>query len=354
MALRTSPTNIGLQLLATVSACDLGFVTLDDMTSRLELAFRSLERMRRFRGHFYNWYDLRDLQRARAGLRLHGGQRQPGRAPDRAPAGVSRAGGRAGIRRTDLARARNRSGTRRGAAAGAPGGGGRRAPPGGPRDARDVAARARLERGAHAPGPAASRRRGGAHRRGAPGRIGGTGGRVDLLEPAAGGGAERLVGRARRAAVRHPARARRHLGRRGRTRGPSPRDRGAGLRLRHGSGFPLPVRRRAEAVLHRLPAGHARAGRVVLRSARVRGPARELRRHRQERRPGRALVPARPDADLRRGGAGAGVVERQHVRVPDAGARDALLPVHHPGPDLRRGARRGRWPTAPSAECRGA
>ncbi|MGH7464525.1 MAG: glucoamylase family protein, partial [Longimicrobiales bacterium] len=31
------------------------------MAQRLELAFRSLERMRRYRGHFYNWYDLNDL-----------------------------------------------------------------------------------------------------------------------------------------------------------------------------------------------------------------------------------------------------------------------------------------------------
>jgi cyclic beta-1,2-glucan synthetase len=61
VALRTSPTNIGLQLLATVSAYDLGFITVEDLTRRLELAFRSLERMRRFRGHFFNWYDLRDL-----------------------------------------------------------------------------------------------------------------------------------------------------------------------------------------------------------------------------------------------------------------------------------------------------
>ena len=61
VAMRTSPTNIGLQLLATVSARDLGFITLGEMTRRLELALRSLERMRRFRGHFFNWYDLRDL-----------------------------------------------------------------------------------------------------------------------------------------------------------------------------------------------------------------------------------------------------------------------------------------------------
>ncbi len=61
VAMRTSPTNIGLQLLATVSARDLGFLTVADMTRRLELSLRSLERMRRFHGHFFNWYDLRDL-----------------------------------------------------------------------------------------------------------------------------------------------------------------------------------------------------------------------------------------------------------------------------------------------------
>ncbi len=61
VAMRTSPTNVGLQLLATASAYDLGFITVEDMTHRLELAFRSIERLRRFRGHLYNWYDLHDL-----------------------------------------------------------------------------------------------------------------------------------------------------------------------------------------------------------------------------------------------------------------------------------------------------
>jgi cyclic beta-1,2-glucan synthetase len=62
VAMRTSPTNIGLQLLATVSACDLGFITVEDMAGRLEAVFRSLERMERFRGHFYNWYELETLE----------------------------------------------------------------------------------------------------------------------------------------------------------------------------------------------------------------------------------------------------------------------------------------------------
>ncbi len=62
IALRTSPTNIGLQLLSTVSAVDLGFITRSDMIDRVEKVFRSLERMRRFHGHFFNWYDLNELR----------------------------------------------------------------------------------------------------------------------------------------------------------------------------------------------------------------------------------------------------------------------------------------------------
>ncbi len=61
VALRTSPTNIGLQLLATVSAYDLGIIPVEDMTERLERAFGTLAQLARFRGHFYNWYDLRSL-----------------------------------------------------------------------------------------------------------------------------------------------------------------------------------------------------------------------------------------------------------------------------------------------------
>jgi len=61
VAPRTSPTNIGLQLMSIVSAKDLGFIALESMIERIEKVFRTLERMRRYRGHFYNWYDLRDL-----------------------------------------------------------------------------------------------------------------------------------------------------------------------------------------------------------------------------------------------------------------------------------------------------
>lgn len=62
VAMRTSPTNIGLQLLSTVSAHDLGFIPLPEMTERLERAFASMARLQRHRGHFLNWYALPDLR----------------------------------------------------------------------------------------------------------------------------------------------------------------------------------------------------------------------------------------------------------------------------------------------------
>jgi cyclic beta-1,2-glucan synthetase len=62
VAMRTSPTNVGLQLLATVSAHQLGFISAESMTRRLELAFTAIEGLQRFRGHLYNWYDLNDLR----------------------------------------------------------------------------------------------------------------------------------------------------------------------------------------------------------------------------------------------------------------------------------------------------
>ena len=62
VASRTSPTNIGLQFLATMSACDLGFLTRAEMLDRLERAFDSVDRMSRVHGHLYNWYDVGDLR----------------------------------------------------------------------------------------------------------------------------------------------------------------------------------------------------------------------------------------------------------------------------------------------------
>ena len=72
IAHRTSPTNIGLQLLASVSAYDFGYLASAQLLTRLEHTFSTLTKLPRYRGHFYNWYDTRTLEPAAAGLRVHG------------------------------------------------------------------------------------------------------------------------------------------------------------------------------------------------------------------------------------------------------------------------------------------
>jgi cyclic beta-1,2-glucan synthetase len=62
LAHRTSPTNLGLYLLATVSARDFGWIGTTDAIDRLEATLSTMNRLTRFRGHFYNWYDTQDLR----------------------------------------------------------------------------------------------------------------------------------------------------------------------------------------------------------------------------------------------------------------------------------------------------
>jgi cyclic beta-1,2-glucan synthetase len=62
VAHRTSPTNIGLLLLATVSAYDFGYIGIVEVIERLEFTLTSLEKLQKFRGHFVNWHDTRTLQ----------------------------------------------------------------------------------------------------------------------------------------------------------------------------------------------------------------------------------------------------------------------------------------------------
>jgi cyclic beta-1,2-glucan synthetase len=62
LAHRTSPTNIGLYLLSTVSARDFGWVGASETVERLEATFAALQQLQQHRGHFYNWYDTRDLR----------------------------------------------------------------------------------------------------------------------------------------------------------------------------------------------------------------------------------------------------------------------------------------------------
>ena len=62
VAHRTSPTNIGLLGLATLAAHDLGYAGPLSVVLRLKNTFDTLSRMQRYRGHFYNWYDTRNLE----------------------------------------------------------------------------------------------------------------------------------------------------------------------------------------------------------------------------------------------------------------------------------------------------
>ena len=70
LAHRTSPTNIGLYLGATVAARDLGWLGMLETVDRLEATLATMGRLERFRGHFYNWYDDRPSP-AGAPLRVH-------------------------------------------------------------------------------------------------------------------------------------------------------------------------------------------------------------------------------------------------------------------------------------------
>jgi len=62
IAYRTSPTNLGLYLLSTSVAHDFGWIGIVDMVKSLEVTLESMTEMRRFRGHFLNWYDTRNLR----------------------------------------------------------------------------------------------------------------------------------------------------------------------------------------------------------------------------------------------------------------------------------------------------
>lgn len=59
---RTSPTNIGLQLLASLSAHDLGYIGTLDLIERLERTLSTIQKMPKMNGHLFNWYDTQNLE----------------------------------------------------------------------------------------------------------------------------------------------------------------------------------------------------------------------------------------------------------------------------------------------------
>ena len=56
-----SPTNLGLLLDANQAAHDFGYLTPQEAVERTERTLRTMQRLPRWRGHFYNWYDTRTL-----------------------------------------------------------------------------------------------------------------------------------------------------------------------------------------------------------------------------------------------------------------------------------------------------
>jgi len=61
IAHRTSPTNIGLGLLATLAAHDLEFIDEATLVERAGRTLDTIERLERYEGHLLNWYDTRTL-----------------------------------------------------------------------------------------------------------------------------------------------------------------------------------------------------------------------------------------------------------------------------------------------------
>lgn len=60
IAERTSPTNIGMLLLSTLTAYDFGYLGPRQLIARLSDTLESVQRLRKHRGHLFNWYATRD------------------------------------------------------------------------------------------------------------------------------------------------------------------------------------------------------------------------------------------------------------------------------------------------------
>ncbi|MCD7846640.1 MAG: hypothetical protein LUG49_01175 [Oscillospiraceae bacterium] len=62
IAHRTSPTNIGMYLLSVLAACDRRLISPETMQKRISGTLDSIERMEKYEGNLYNWYDTKTLQ----------------------------------------------------------------------------------------------------------------------------------------------------------------------------------------------------------------------------------------------------------------------------------------------------
>jgi cyclic beta-1,2-glucan synthetase len=62
LAMRTSPTNIGLYMASVLSAYNYGYITVDSLAQRLTLTMGTIRRLQLHEGHLLNWYDIRTLE----------------------------------------------------------------------------------------------------------------------------------------------------------------------------------------------------------------------------------------------------------------------------------------------------
>ena len=62
LAMRTSPTNIGLWMLSAAAAHNFGYCTIDQVISLLSKSMETISGLQRFEGHLLNWYDLQTLK----------------------------------------------------------------------------------------------------------------------------------------------------------------------------------------------------------------------------------------------------------------------------------------------------
>ena len=62
LARRTSPTNIGMALLANLAALDFGWISCGTFVRRCQATLATMQILKRYRGHFYNWYATDTLE----------------------------------------------------------------------------------------------------------------------------------------------------------------------------------------------------------------------------------------------------------------------------------------------------
>ena len=61
LAMRTSPTNIGLWMTSVLGAHDAGYLTVNQVVDTLTRSMATINRLERFEGHLLNWYDIQSL-----------------------------------------------------------------------------------------------------------------------------------------------------------------------------------------------------------------------------------------------------------------------------------------------------